>query len=46
MGKFDQAQYLEAKYYFVEALKICKTKGDHSLIQSTKLVLDVVQQYI
>ncbi|PMB17029.1 hypothetical protein CEN46_24470 [Fischerella thermalis CCMEE 5318] len=44
--KFEQARYVEAKYYFEEALKIRKTKGDHSLIQSTKLALDVVQQYI
>ena len=42
--KFDRAKYKEAEYYLSKALELRHQKGDSSLIDSTRLALEVVQQ--
>jgi tetratricopeptide (TPR) repeat protein len=44
--KFDQAKYEVAQYYFNKAFKLRRQKGDSSLIDSTQLALNTVQQRI
>jgi tetratricopeptide (TPR) repeat protein len=44
--KFDQAKYEAAQYYFNKALELRQQKGDRSLIDSTRLALNVVNKRI
>ena len=44
--KFARGKYEEAQHYFALALELRQQKGDRSLIDSTKLALNMVQQRI